>query len=308
MRKTSLDSIYHLAQIDERVVFLGSDLGVGVLDVMKQEFPDRFYMEGVAEQHIIGMAAGLAMEGFLPYVNTIATFLTRRCFEQVVVDLSLHKLPVRLIGNGGGAVYAPLGPTHQAIEDIAIMRVIPNMTIVAPCDADEARRLMQKTLDWPNPIYIRLAKGGDAIVSKPDAGFEIGKGILMREPGEVLFITTGIMTQRAILASQYLADNKIKSGVLHLHTVKPIDKHLLLELAATVRLVVTVEEHVLAGGLGSAVLEILNDAAMRQLPRILRFGIPDRFADEYGSQDSLLDSWGLEPESLANRVREVLIG
>ena len=139
MRKTSLESIYKLAKVDERVLFIGSDLGAGVLENMRQDMPDRWFMEGISEQHIIGMAAGLALEGFIPYVNTIATFLTRRCFEQIVIDLSLHSLPVRLIGNGGGVVYAPLGPTHQAIEDIAIMRVIPNMTVVAPCDADENR-------------------------------------------------------------------------------------------------------------------------------------------------------------------------
>ena len=125
--------------------------------------PDRWYMEGVTEANVIGMAAGMAMEGFVPYVNTIATFITRRCYEQVAVDLCLHDLPVRLIGNGGGFVYAPLGPTHQAIEDIAIMRALPNMTVVVPADAEEMRRFMEVTLDWPHPIYIRLAKGGDAV-------------------------------------------------------------------------------------------------------------------------------------------------
>ncbi|HIE84063.1 MAG TPA: transketolase, partial [Dehalococcoidia bacterium] len=118
MRKTSLECVYQLAKTDERVIFIGSDLGVGVLDDMRKQFPDRWFMEGISEQHIIGMAAGLALEGFIPYVNTIATFLTRRCYEQLVIDVGLHRLPLRLIGNGGGAVYAPLGPTHQAIEDI----------------------------------------------------------------------------------------------------------------------------------------------------------------------------------------------
>ena len=157
MRKTSLNSIYQLAKNNEKVVYIGSDLGAGVLNNMKGEMPGRFFMEGVSEQHIIGMAAGIAMEGFIPYVNTIATFLTRRCFEQIAVDLCLHDLPVRLIANGGGVVYAPLGPTHMAVEDIAILRSLPNMTIIAPCDADEMQRMMPQTLDWPHPIYIRLA-------------------------------------------------------------------------------------------------------------------------------------------------------
>jgi transketolase len=141
---------------------------------MKKEMPERFFMEGVSEQHIIGMAAGLAMEGFIPYVNTIATFITRRCYEQVALDLCLQDLPVRLIANGGGVVYAPLGPTHLAVEDIAIMRALPNMAVVAPCDADEMKRFMSSTLNFPHPIYIRLAKGGDKVVSEEKFGFEMG--------------------------------------------------------------------------------------------------------------------------------------
>ena len=157
MRKTSLNTIHELAKEDERVIFIGSDLGAGVLDEFKANIPERFFMEGIAEQHIIGMAAGLAMDGFIPYVNTIATFLTRRCFEQIAVDLCLHDLPVRLIANGGGYVYAPLGPTHQAIEDISIMRSLPNMIVIAPCDAVEMKKIINATLDYPHPIYIRLS-------------------------------------------------------------------------------------------------------------------------------------------------------
>ena len=141
MRKTALDCVFELAKKDDRVVFIGSDLSVGVLDEMRRVLPKRFFMEGVSEQHIIGMAAGLALEGFIPYVNTIATFLTRRCYEQIALDLCLQNLPVRLIANGGGAVYAPLGPTHLAVEDLAILRALPNMTVVAPCDAAEMVRL-----------------------------------------------------------------------------------------------------------------------------------------------------------------------
>ena len=183
MRNTAMNMVHKLAARDERVLYIGSDPGAGTLRAMSKEFPKRHLIEGISEAHIIGMSAGLAMEGFVPYVNTIATFLTRRCYEQVAVDLCLHNLPVRLIANGGGLVYAPLGPTHQAIEDIAIMRALPNMTVICPCDADEAARMMEQTLDWKGPIYIRLGKGGDAIVSKAEHGFEIGKAILMRPPG-----------------------------------------------------------------------------------------------------------------------------
>ena len=175
----------------------------------------------------------------MPYVNTIATFLTRRCYEQVAVDLCLHNLPVRLIANGGGLVYAPLGPTHQAIEDIAIMRALPNMTVVCPCDADETARLMEQTLDWTGPIYIRLAKGGDAIVSKAEHGFEIGKAILMRAARRrAVMVTTGIMLQRALAAADLLAAQGIRAGILHMHTVKPLDTEALLQAIRGARLVV----------------------------------------------------------------------
>lgn len=306
MRRTSLNCVYQLAKADERVVFIGSDLGSGVLDSMRQEMPDRWFMEGVAEQHIIGMAAGLAIEGFVPYVNTIATFLTRRCFEQLVIDLSLHNLPVRLIANGGGVVYAPLGPTHQAIEDIAILRAVPNMTIVAPCDAEEMSRLMGQTLDWPGPIYIRLAKGGDNVVSCEEKGFSIGTGIVMREPGEVLFVGTGIMTQRALLAAEILQTKGISCGVLHCHTIKPLDTQLLLELASDIKLIVTVEEHIVSGGLGTAVLETLFSGLSSLKTPVLRLGIPDQFVDEYGSQQIVLESFGLSPEHISSTVQGYL--
>ncbi|MCX6239046.1 MAG: transketolase [Bacteroidia bacterium] len=306
MRKTSLECIYELAKRDDRVVFIGSDLGPGVLDLMKKEMPGRFFMEGVSEQHIVGMAAGMAMEGFIPFVNTIATFLTRRCYEQVALDLCLQDLPVRLIANGGGAVYAPLGPTHLAVEDIAILRALPNMTIVAPCDAEEMKRFMIKTLGWHHPIYIRLAKGGDAVVSKEQNGFEIGKAIVLREPGQGLFISTGIMTQLALKATEQLNVEGFSCGVLHMHTIKPLDNNSLLYWFPKVKGVVTVEEHTRIGGLGSAVLEFCNDEMPEQAAKISRIGIPDKFADQYGSQNSLLGHWGITVDSLCVAMRKQL--
>src|SRR5262245_64042404 len=166
--------------------------------------PERWYMEGITEANVIGMAAGLALEGYIPYVNTIATFITRRCYEQVALDLCLHDLPVRLIANGGGLVYAPLGPTHLAVEDFAIMRALPHMTVTAVSDAEEMKRLMHATLAWPHPIYIRLGKGGDPVVSRAENGFEIGKGIVMRRSDArdpVLLISCGVMTNRALLGA-----------------------------------------------------------------------------------------------------------
>ena len=299
MRKTSLNCVYELAKTNKNVVYIGSDLGAGVLDDMKNEMPERYFMEGITEQHIIGMAAGMAMEGLIPYVNTIATFLTRRCFEQIAVDLCLHDLPVRLIANGGGAVYAPLGPTHLAVEDIAILRSLPNMTIIAPCDADEMRRMMVQTIEWPHPIYIRLAKGGDPIVSQDDLGFEIGKGILLKDPGEAMYITTGVVTQLALKASDVLQQKGIMSGVLHMPTIKPLDMNILKKYVPEVNAIVVIEEHTRIGGLGSAILEFCNDEMPEEAYKISRIGFPDYFADQYGSQNSLLEHWGITVENVA---------
>jgi len=276
------------------------------LSNMKSDLPDQFIMEGISEQHIIGMSAGLAMEGFIPYVNSIAPFLTRRCYEQVLVDLCLHDLPVRLIANGGGVVYAPLGPTHLAVEDIAILRAIPNMTIIAPCDADEMLRLMPKTVDYQHPIYIRLAKGGDKVVSQDDNGFEIGKAIILRDPGDGLFITTGVMTQKAIEAADQLSNEGIKCGVLHMHTIKPLDEGVLSALIPKVQVVVVVEEHIRTGGLGSAVLEFCSDYLPAHSPKIRRIGIPDRFSDRYGSQEELLEYWGITVKSMKEMMKSAI--
>ncbi len=297
--------VYRLALEDSRIVFIGSDLGPGTLDEFKRDMPERFFMEGISEGNVIGLAAGLAMEGFIPYVNTIASFLTRRCFEQVALDLCLHGLPVRLIGNGGGLVYAPLGPTHLAFEDIAIFRSLPGMSIVAPCDADEMRRLMPLSVDSPGPLYIRLGKGGDRIISREENGFEIGRAIQIKKPGEIIIMTTGIMTTRALEAASMLEGKGIGVGVLHVPTVKPLDQEQIVFQAGQVGTVVTLEEHVLGGGFGSAVGEVLLDR-MEEVPRVLRLGIPDRFPDRYGCQNDLLEYFGLQPLQIANSIEQFL--
>lgn len=305
MRKTCLDMVYELARHDDRIFFIGSDLGVGVLNQFKEEIPDRFFMEGVSEANVVGMAAGLAMEGKIVYVNTIATFLSRRCFEQVVLDLCLHNVNVRLIGNGGGFVYAPLGPTHLAIEDIAILRAVPNMTIVAPADADEMRRLMPQTVDHPGPMYIRLAKGYDPIVTNDEKPFEIGKAIPMREGPDALVVTTGIGPGLALEAAEKLSSQGIETTVLHAHTVKPLDTDTILKYAAEVPVVVTVEEHVVTGGLGSAVAEIIAEADFDTVKRFRRIGIPDEFTDRYGSQNSLMAHYGITAENVVDTVNQL---
>jgi transketolase len=306
MRKTALDMVHRLARRDPRVVFVGSDLGPGTLEAMKTEMPERFFMEGVCEQNIVGLAAGLAMDGFIPYVNTIATFLTRRCFEQIAIDLCLHRLPVRLIANGGGVVYAPLGPTHLALEDMGILRTLPHMTVVAPADATEMERFMECTLDWPDPIYIRLGKGGDPVVTKGQDGFTIGAAVTLRPPGEATVLTTGVMAGPALAAAETLAAGGVTCGVLHLPTVKPLDQAAILSVARSSRLLVTLEEHTLMGGLGSAVAELLVDRLDGPLPRLKRLGLPDAFPQEYGSQETMFDSFGLTGAAVVGAVRDLL--
>jgi transketolase len=305
MRKTSLDMVYELAKRDRRVVFIGSDLGPDTLKQLKAEFPNQFLMEGVSEANIVTMAAGLAMEGKIPYINTIATFLSRRCFEQIVLDLGLHNTRVRLIASGGGVVYAPLGPTHLAIDDIAILRAVPNMTILAPADANEMRRLMLQTLEVDGPIYIRLGKGGDPIVSRADLPCEIGKAILMRDGQDALVITTGICLQVALAAADELEKQGISARVLHMHTLKPLDAAAVRENAASVPVVVTIEEHTIVGGLGSAVAEIIAETAFNPSKRFRRIGIPDVFPDEYGSQASLMARYDITAENLVETIKEL---
>jgi transketolase len=297
--------VYELAKKDQRIFFIGSDLGVGTLKQFKAEMSNRFLMEGVSEANVVGMAAGLALEGKIVYVNTIATFLTRRCFEQVALDLCLHKANVRLIANGGGVVYAPLGPTHEAIEDIAIFRALPRMTVIAVADAEEMKRMMPETVNHPGPIYIRLGKGGDPVVTNDRVPFKIGKAIPMKEGSDALIVSTGIMLKAALDASSALNAAGLSAAVLHVPTIKPFDQEAFLELARPAPVVVTVEEHSIIGGLGSVVAEVLAETDFDTPKRFRRIGLPDVFPDQYGSQASLLKRYDVTAEKIASVVQEL---
>lgn len=305
MRKTCLDTVFELAKQDPRVVFVGSDLGHGTLDEFRRTLSESFFMEGISEANIIGMAAGLAMEGSIPYVNTMATFLTRRAYEQVAMDVCHANLPVRLLGNGGGLVYAPLGPTHEAIEDIALMRALPNMTIVAPADALEMKKFMQVSVDYPGPIFVRIAKGYDPIVTDSATDFEIGKAISVQTGTEALLVTTGISLGICLDAAKALAARQIDVGVLHLPTVKPLDVESLISHIESVSVVVSVEEHSIIGGLGSAVAELIAEASFDVPKRFRRIGIPDVFPNQYGSQASQLAHFGITAPRVALVVEQL---
>jgi len=302
MRKTCLEQIYHLAKKDKRIVFIGSDLSAGTLSEFAKEMPERFFMEGVYEQHLIGMAAGMAKEGKIVYVNTVASFITRRCFEQIMLDLGLHNLKVRLIGNGGGLVYAPLGPTHTVTEDIAIMKAIPNMAVIVPADGREMEKLMPSTVDYPGPIYIRLAKGNDPIVTPSKSKFQIGKAILIKKGSDGLIITTGITLKIAKEAAKILRRKGLSIAILHVHTVKPLDTKKIAKYIKKVPLVVSVEEHSTSGGLGTSIAEVIAEGNFPHAKKFKRIGLPDAFPKGYGSQKSLLEKYSLTSSHLVKEI------
>jgi transketolase len=277
------------------------------LNEFRREFPERFFMEGISEAHIVGMAAGLAMSGKIPFINTIATFLTRRCFEQSAIDLGMANIPVRLVGSGGGLVYGPLGPTHLALDDIALMRLIPNMSVIAPADADEMERAIRDSMRIPGPVYFRVAKGGDPIVSRPNDAFQTGTPIVLRIPRHAVIFATGVMVNVALRAAEALADKGVEAGVVNVHTIKPLDSSEVLRLSEGCRAIVSVEEHFLHGGLGSAIAEILAEAPRGFLQASFkRIGLPDLYPKEYASQGALLERFGLSPGAVAGVVLEML--
>jgi transketolase len=306
MRKAALQMVCELAEKDERVVFIGSDLGLGTMKEFQERFPDRFFMEGISEANLIGMAAGMAMEGKIPYINTIATFIVRRAFEQVCLDLGLHNLPVRLIANGGGLVYGPLGPTHEAFDDIALMRSIPNMSIVAPSDANEMRRLMPETLNRQGPIYIRLAKGHDPIVSKNDWGFSFADWYEYQNGSDLLLITTGIGLNLCVEASEKLKALDINCGIVHLPTLKPFDTGKCMEFLKKYPAVMTVEEHLLSGGLGTLVAETIAENSRNLDVGFSRIGLPDQFPEGYGKQLPLMESLGVSADAIVERAKTLV--
>ncbi len=289
MRKTCLHMVYELAKQDERIVFIGSDLGAGVLDDFKREMPDRFFMEGIGEANMVGMAAGLALSGKIVYCHTIATFLTRRAFEQVCLDVGLHHANVRLIGAGGGAVYAPLGPTHLAVDDIALMRTVPGMRILAPSNAREMEVLMPQTVNPQGPMYIRLGKGGDPDLS--DYRF-------LPWDSTAVIISTGTASQVALAAAKASGQ-----GFLHVPLLKPLNTKDIAGFAQGKGVVVTVEDHSIIGGLGSAVAEVLLEAGWQG--KFKRIGYPDVFPSGYGTQDEMRARYGISVDNIVKTVQEL---
>lgn len=306
MRKTALDAISALIERDPRVVFVGSDLGAGTLVEIRERFPNRVFMEGIAEQHIVGFAAGLAMEGFVPFVHTIGTFLTRRALEQVVIDVALHDLPVRLIASGGGLVYAPLGPTHQSIDDFALMRAIPNMQVFAPADPLEMTTLIEWLAGDPHPAYVRVAKGGEQVITADLIGSWPTPLRIAREGADIAVVSTGALLAETMQAADALSEEGIDVALVHVPSLSPLDEQGLLEVLGEFDKIVVVEEHIPVGGLWSAIAEL--SVASGVLRHVDRVGLPHQFAERYGAQRDHWNAHDLSANGLTQRIREIVKG
>ena len=282
MRKAALNAISELLDSNDKIVFIGSDLGAGTLADARSKHPNRVLMEGIAEQHIVGFAAGLALEGFIPYVHTIGTFLTRRAIEQVIIDVALHNLPVRLVASGGGMVYAPLGPTHQAIDDFALMRAIPNMMVVSPADPHEMRDVIFALANYDGPAYIRVGKGGEPDVTSHLSPNSIGKIRQVFDGQRVAVLTTGSLLQECITACKMLEARGVSTGLYHVPYIAPLDKSVIYQLVDKYEFLVVVEEHLPHGGLSTAIAEIM--APMNCKARLRSLSLPNQYASKYGSQ------------------------
>ena len=302
MRNAFIRGLTALAERDERVVFLTGDLGYKLFDDFAARFPGRFLNAGVAEQNMVGVAAGLALEGFRPFVYSIATFATLRCLEQIRDDVCYNSLPVTVVGVGGGFSYGPNGPTHHATEDLAVMRALPNMTVVAPGDPVEAE-LAVAALAGATPAYLRLGRAGDAVVHETPPDFRVGQAITVKEGDDCALISTGGMLPVAVEAAEILEGRGVAARVISMHTVKPLDEDA-LKRACRTPLTVTIEEHSRVGGLGSAVGEWM--AAGDVAGSLLSVAAEDAFAAATGEQDSLRRQNGLDAQSIARRVAERL--
>lgn len=305
MRNAFAKTITALAAEDDRIVLLSGDIGNRLFDEFKAAYPRRFYNCGVAEANMVGMAAGLAMSGLRPVCYTIAPFLTYRCLEQIRVDLCYHHVPVVLVGTGAGLSYASLGATHHSCEEMGMLRLLPGLAVVAPADSAEVRGALRSALQQPGPVYVRIGKKGEPAVHSSDPAFEIGKAIPLREGKEICFLCAGTVLSEAIGAADLLAAEGVSAKVVSFHTLKPLDTLLLAEVFGRCRLVATVEEHSVLGGLGGAVAEWLSEQD-RPPARLLRLGSPDAFLHETCDQAEARERFGLTPAGLAERVRKGL--
>ncbi|MFC2001733.1 transketolase family protein [Chloroflexota bacterium] len=301
MRAAFIRTLMELARDDEHIFLLVGDVGYSLVEPFAQEFPNRFINVGIAEQNMIGIATGLTLCGKTVFAYSLANFPTLRCVEHIRNDVCYHNAKVRIIASGGGLAYGSLGVTHHVTEDMAIMRALPNMTVVAPGDPVEAALATRATAKLSGPCYLRLAKTGDPIVHQVTPDFQLGKAIKVREGSDVTLIATGGILYNVVKAAEELLKQGIEARVLSMHTVKPLDTEQVLAAANDTGSIVTIEEHNIIGGLGSAVAEILAESGDSHT-KFKRMGLNDSFCTQVGRQEYL---WGLYSLSVAGIVASV---
>ena len=304
MRNAFINALTAVAARDPRIMFLTADLGYKLFDDFARRYPGRFMNVGVAEANMAGVAGGLALEGKKPFIYSITPFATLRCYEQIRNDICYHEAEVTVVGVGGGYSYGPNGPTHHALEDIGVMRMLPNMTILCPGDPAETVAAVNAIAEHRGPVYLRLGRAGEMVVHPGPVSLKIGQSFTLREGNDVAILSTGNMLATAMAVAERLAPSGIAARVVSMPTVKPLDVATVDRAARETRAVVTLEEHVLAGGFGAAVAEHLADAGL--VTRFRRFGAADRFAHICGDQEFHREANGLTAPQIEAAVRALL--
>jgi transketolase len=297
-------SLVELGRKNKNVVVLDADLSKSTKTAMFQkEFPNRFFNMGIAEQNLMGTAAGFAASGKIPYASTFAMFATGRAFEIIRNSICYPKLNVKICATHAGITVGEDGATHQALEDIACMRVLPNMVVINPSDAISTKKAIFSIAQYKGPVYVRLGRAGVPVLyDEASLNFEIGKGIEVRKGKDVTIIATGIMVAEALKASEILKNKGIHARVIDIHTIKPIDQEIILKAAQETGAIVTAEEHNIIGGLGSAVAEVLVEHKPVPMKRVGTF---DTFG-ESGKPDELMKKYGLTAENIVDAVQKVI--
>jgi transketolase len=302
MRNAFAQEVTALAPVMPELVLLAGDIGNRLFDDFKAAAPKRFYNCGIAEANMVGMAAGLAMSGLRPVCYTIAPFITYRVIEQIRIDLCYHHLPVILVGTGAGLSYASLGGTHHSCEDIGMMRLLPGMVVMAPGDAQEVRGCLRAALKQKNPVYIRIGKKGEPVIHASVPEIEIGRALVLQEPATVTLMSTGNMLSIALDAAKQLQQQGVATGVISTPTVKPLDTELLRRIYTTSKIVATIEEHSVLGGLGGSIAEWASEFAYGSPTRLLRFGTADEFIHTTCEQEEAQEHSGLTAPAIVKRI------
>jgi transketolase len=302
-RVTFGETLVELAGHYPDLLVLDGDLANSTrVDLFDHAYPDRFLEMGIAEQNLVGVAAGLATLGFIPWVSSFAAFLASRDLDQIRVVVAQPHLNVKFAGGYSGLLTGATGKTHQCVDDLAIFRVMPNMTVIAPCDGVEVRAAMHAIMEYDGPTYLRLTRDASPVITPRDQPFEIGRAYTMRVGSDVTLISTGVQTVRALQAADLLLADGIHAHVLHVPTLKPLDVDAITDAAARTGCVVTAEDHSILGGLGGAVAETLSE---RHPTLVRRVGLRDIFG-ESAPNAPLLEKYGLMPEHIAQTARAAL--